>query len=407
MASRYILKIWQQARSGNAEAQITLAEAYLYGQEGMGRNLSTARRWLESAARLASPRAQQLLAQYFPQGNSGNAAIANTRKLLPENCWRDAGGERWLKALLEGNMPEAASSWEGRLAVQGLASHQADWPGQKLPPEEKRQRAQWLLLCGQPETGVWLEKAAQAETTSGLAAWLWGLYLMGGTLHPALPPRRIVSYKKAETWLSRAAEYPLPAASFALWQLSKQRNYRHRDPLKGVRHLLRAAEQGHPAACLAMADREWAAGRPQIAVRWLEKAARQGAQTARLQLDKLCQPARQIDTQLQSIAAVWESRSPSLAARLRLAACFALSEKECLRLNPDEIERSSSYLCIPQPSNREQPIRLIPIETPLQQQALQQFKALATPCPAPQDSREIKRHLRRSRENRQAAPGEL
>ena len=39
MASRYILKIWQQARSGNAEAQITLAEAYLYGQEGMGRNL--------------------------------------------------------------------------------------------------------------------------------------------------------------------------------------------------------------------------------------------------------------------------------------------------------------------------------------------------------------------------------
>ena len=45
MASRYILKIWQQARSGNAEAQITLAEAYLYGQEGMGRNLSTARRW--------------------------------------------------------------------------------------------------------------------------------------------------------------------------------------------------------------------------------------------------------------------------------------------------------------------------------------------------------------------------
>lgn len=259
MASRYILKVWQQARAGNAEAQVTLAEAYLRGQEGMGRNPAAARRWLETATRLGCPRAEDLLSQHFPNGKLPAPRPQGVRLLLPENCWRDAGGERWLNTLLGGQKPIRPDNWETRLAMQALTIHQAEWPGTKMPAEEKWQRACWLLLCAQPEASQWLEKAALAEAGQGQAACLLGLCLMGSELHPDIPRRHPVSYKKADYWLRRAAESEhqpsAAAASFALACLNRERNYRNRDPLAALRHLKRAARFGHPAALGLLAER--------------------------------------------------------------------------------------------------------------------------------------------------------
>ena len=144
MASRYILKVWQQARAGNAEAQVTLAEAYLRGQEGMGRNPAAARRWLETATRLGCPRAEDLLSQHFPSGKLPAPQPQGVRLLLPENCWRDAGGERWLNTLLSGQKPTRPDNWETRLAMQKRAdsglpgSFCSRWQENNLPVSAER-----------------------------------------------------------------------------------------------------------------------------------------------------------------------------------------------------------------------------------------------------------------------------
>lgn len=68
MASRQILKVMQNARRGDAAAQLALGRCYLEGAEGLGRNLPAAYRWLAAAAELGDGEAARLIGEHIPAG---------------------------------------------------------------------------------------------------------------------------------------------------------------------------------------------------------------------------------------------------------------------------------------------------------------------------------------------------
>lgn len=68
MASRQILKVMQNARRGDAAAQLALGRCYLEGAEGLGRNLPAAYRWLAAAADLGDGEAARLIGEHIPAG---------------------------------------------------------------------------------------------------------------------------------------------------------------------------------------------------------------------------------------------------------------------------------------------------------------------------------------------------
>lgn len=66
MASRKILKVMQNARRGDAAAQLALGRCYLDGAEGLGRNLAAAYRWLAAAADRGDGEAARLIGEHIP-----------------------------------------------------------------------------------------------------------------------------------------------------------------------------------------------------------------------------------------------------------------------------------------------------------------------------------------------------
>lgn len=68
MASRKILKVMQNARQGDAPAQLELGRCYLEGAEGLGRNLAAAYHWLAAAAERGDGEAARLIGEHIPAG---------------------------------------------------------------------------------------------------------------------------------------------------------------------------------------------------------------------------------------------------------------------------------------------------------------------------------------------------
>jgi TPR repeat protein len=66
MANREDLAIIRAARAGQAQAQLTLGQRYLFGGNGLPQSLATAFHWLERAARQDVADAWMLIAQHIP-----------------------------------------------------------------------------------------------------------------------------------------------------------------------------------------------------------------------------------------------------------------------------------------------------------------------------------------------------
>jgi TPR repeat protein len=66
-----IAKLHKQAKGGDAEAQFELAKAYLYG-DGVTKDTKQGAEWLEKAAKLDHPAAQQVLSYFYLNGREQN-----------------------------------------------------------------------------------------------------------------------------------------------------------------------------------------------------------------------------------------------------------------------------------------------------------------------------------------------
>jgi TPR repeat protein len=91
MANREELAIIRGARSGNAAAQLSLGERYLFGSSGLPRSLPTALHWLDRAARQDCAMAWELIGNHVPL----ELARQSLGPVLQwyERAWR-AGGAR-------------------------------------------------------------------------------------------------------------------------------------------------------------------------------------------------------------------------------------------------------------------------------------------------------------------------
>jgi len=136
MANREELAIIRGARAGNAAAQLSLGERYLFGSAGLPRSLPTALHWLDRAARQDCAQAWELIGNHVPL----DLARQSPAPVLQwyERAWR-AGGARaglvYAQLALGPRCPAAPAGAENGDVLHALeAAAQAGFP-----------EAQWLL----------------------------------------------------------------------------------------------------------------------------------------------------------------------------------------------------------------------------------------------------------------------
>lgn len=385
------------ALAGSIRARTTLARWQLDGVFGPleAEQIASCRASLRAAAAQGDVLAQLTVGALAMRSDRDSADLAwleaaaerGEREAclrLIDHYWDLAGGDLWEPGQLPGHCRRPRDAAALAAAERALRWHETAWPeGGLFPAEELLRRGTLLFLNCRQETGRWLEKAAEAGDAR--AAYLLGLQYLGSDCMAAFfaeipaklsTSRQLRSYKQAESWLTRAAEQGLAEADFAVWQVNNTRNYSHKDPAKGNRHLLRAAQLGHPEACWQIARGLLAKDCSLEAICWLERAAQQGQQKAERQLAELAPRVEAPDEGLLGLSHALASRDPQLAIRLELAAHFALSEAEYLLIDPNSADLGN-VLCVDirQHYRKSRP-RLIRIDTPRQRQALARARQL-------------------------------
>jgi len=136
MANREELAIIRGARAGNAAAQLSLGERYLFGSAGLPRSLPTALHWLDRAARQDCAQAWELIGNHVPLELARQSAGPVVQWY--ERAWR-AGVARaglvYAQLALGPRCPAAPAGIDAGEVVQALeAAAQAGFP-----------EAQWLL----------------------------------------------------------------------------------------------------------------------------------------------------------------------------------------------------------------------------------------------------------------------
>jgi len=232
MANREELAIIRGARSGNAAAQLSLGERYLFGSSGLPRSLPTALHWLDRAARQDCAPAWELIGNHVPL----ELALQSPGPVLQwyERAWR-AGVARaglvYAQLALGPRCPAAPAGADAGDVVQALeAAAQAGFP-----------EAQWLLAMRQGDG------AAPSGPVKEMA-------------DPAtsLLPRTDTVASGTAPWLQRAAEGGIAEARFVLleqaWEAQQWSLYVSRS-LPAARALLDAAQKlGRAAPRLAPAE---------------------------------------------------------------------------------------------------------------------------------------------------------
>ena len=225
MANREELAIIRGARSGNAAAQLSLGERYLFGSTGLPRSLPTALHWLDRAARQDCAPAWELIGNHVPL----ELARQSPGPVLQwyERAWR-AGVARaglvYAQLAMGPRCPAAPSGADADDVVQALeTAAQAGFP-----------EAQWLLAQRQADNAA--RPAAGAAVTQ----------------------QQTPEDSGAARWLQRAAEGGVAEARFALieqaWDAQEWPLYLARS-LPAARALLEAAQTlGRAAPRLAPAE---------------------------------------------------------------------------------------------------------------------------------------------------------
>lgn len=136
MASRELLRIIRAARAGTADAQLALGSHYLFGGDGLPRNLATALHWLDRAARQQRADAWTLIGMHIPHETA--QLSADMPQLLI-----------WYENAFEAGVMQAAVTL-GRLLQTHGRSVDASWPARSARMLQQAARAgiadaQWLL----------------------------------------------------------------------------------------------------------------------------------------------------------------------------------------------------------------------------------------------------------------------
>lgn len=219
-----------------------------------------------------------------------------------------------------------------------------------------------------------------AEGGNAEAQLAYGLWIArvdeNGTRVPRIPG--VAHYKKAIRWLSMSADQGNAAAWFSISRIYLKPEFSRRSIAESRRYLEMAAVAGHERAQLELGLVAWRARHlePRTDIRaffWLQKAAGQGNQEAKMLLDKIAPPVRHPEWAAAARAKFNREISgqyPFLAARIELAYWFGLTRAEALLM---DVETSDHGHCLEidirsvHPRSRR---RLIQILTGDQRQAL-------------------------------------
>jgi TPR repeat protein len=315
MANREELAIIRGARAGNAAAQLSLGERYLFGSAGLPRSLPTALHWLDRAARQDCAPAWELIGNHVPL----ELARQSPAPVLQwyERAWR-AGVARaglvYAQLALGPRCAAAPSGADASDVVQALeTAAQAGFP-----------EAQWMLAQRQGNAAApsvastappaaasaapWLQRAAEggvAEARFALLeeAWTaqaWPLYLARslpaaralleaanklGRTAPRLAPAEVTMVSRCARLLSEGVAFDAagctgPDEVHRLWELAAAEQDAHAQLALGL-WWARMGIDGRRDDALA------GAANFKKAIRWLEQAGEQGLAQAWFALSRI------------------------------------------------------------------------------------------------------------------------
>lgn len=149
---------------------------------------------------------------------------------------------------------------------------------------------------------------------------------------------RLVNYRKALQWLTLAGQQGVASAWYVAARIHFNPHVASRNTADAEHYLVRAAEGGHRGAQLEWANRLWrkratVSGNDLQAVYWLQQAAAQGCPQAAAALGKCASPSQCADWAARALRAAHVKLDPLMAARLKVAACFGLTEREAMLIN--------------------------------------------------------------------------
>lgn len=195
----------------------------------------------------------------------------------------------------------------------------------------------------------------------------------------------VANFRKAIRWLALAGEQGLAEAWFALSRIYGKPEFSQRNVIDAQRYLERAADMGYRAAQLECGHHAWRARRENEnndvrAVYWLRKAAAQGASEAGALLRKIAPraatPAWPETGRLLARHGALLATQPLLAARIELAALFALSRPEALLLDVGMADQGHCLVIDIRASYGRSKRRLVLVETAQQRQSLDRIVRL-------------------------------
>lgn len=426
MAARTLLPTIRRARAGSAADQLALGRHYLAGGKGVARNPAAAAMWLLRAAAAGNQEAAVLLAEEVPadlcadaaafeQACRTAAAAGSQRAAYVLTALREAQGAAGLDDFLaaaRAGEPRAARRAGELLLERGERAQAIDWLTSAAEANDAAAIARLAALlsdAGDPRAERWLEPAAQAgdaqaqfqlaellladadpaRQAAGLARLreaahrgharaLWRLgrgYVHGidGGGHG-----QANALGRAIAPLERAAAAGVVDAWWDLARIYDWPRFAGRDPRRARECLERAARENVAAAQLALGERLAARSRDLsawlTAGRWLALAQDNGEPTALATLAAISDaapapPDADEQVRVAALSAIAKAQ-PALAARLRLAAQFGLSEREALFLDVARTDQGWCLLADVSEHFRYKPWRLVRIERPSQREAL-------------------------------------
>lgn len=438
MATRLSQRLIKDARADSPLGQLNLGKLYLFGGEGLAANNDAALHWLTRAARAGMQEAALLVAECIPVERVGakgkdylsacqqaaalgsaaaHCGIGDILKLTnlhgafdayrvaAENGYVPAARKLGLLLIahpeLDYGQGKGAKYWltvaasaGDRQAIQGLADllwRAGDIKAEKWleaeaiagETEAMYRLGELLYTQGKPEeinrAIYWLENAARKSHARAL--WRYGrLHVKAFSFVPTGLPH---SPLQAARLLERAAALGVPEAIWDLARIHEIPGFSRRCLARAREYLERAAQAGVPEAELELGmrlakykndRRAWLE-----AGAWLSRAAKRGSIEANVALMRISEhapewPADKIAEQEETLNTIC-TEHPIIAARLRLAACFGLSTREMLFIDPLDADRDWCLNVDLSMHFKYKPWRLVAIDSLRQRRAIEHTRA--------------------------------
>lgn len=360
------------ATAGSPAANFALAEIHA----GMGYT-ETARRYYRTAATTGHPRAALRLGCLIlddPSADENAEAARNWLEVAAEAG--EMGAIKELAEILVRDEDPAAIPWLRILARDNDTVAMAELARLLL---ERSSEEAWL------EARDLLTQAARKGNP--LAMWLWGRMHVRQLRDPKLKKICVHSPRKAIALLERAAGMGVAEAHWDLARIHALPKTPNADSRAFRRHLEAAANAGIPAAQLKLARRLMLRrDSPEAWLRageYLVAACNHGSSRnlAERFLDEIADrapawPSEVLRAQAHLLPVIRE-HSPSLAARLNLAATLGLTTREALFVDLDGADCGSFFLADVRKHFVYNPWRLIHVTTQSQREALGDAMELA------------------------------